>query len=204
MAQGPINDSVTDAVFAKMASEKQAITAGVGEALISWSSLEGCLLGIMCVAAFGRPINEVGSAIFYSATSFEARLRMVDAAVRSLHLPPYASDLQNSWAKLKGKIESKQKARNKIAHYSIVYHNNVTRLAPPIFDRKGYSNDPSQRPGMGSNELNSFCSSIGELCGRLVRYIKVFEKFILLDAEDDSSRESFENANSLREELKQL
>lgn len=100
--------------------------AAVGMALTAWSGAEWQLsrLFAQCIApqsfhpVFSHSVAERG---FWAVASFEARLKMADATVREglwRH-----EDLLREWATLKNRLGRSNRYRNKLAHGTVVRHN---------------------------------------------------------------------------------
>jgi hypothetical protein len=153
---------------AKMDKEYRAIIGAIGDATTSWSMLENNLATIFSYMAFEVFHSDIAGLVFYSPNSFDARFRLVDDLMmyRFAEAQP---EIHKLWTKIKGKIQSKQRTRNAIAHGSLVSHRNIPRLAPGISDtlRMLPSRQSRQLPGMSANDILDFAKSVGRICDRL-------------------------------------
>lgn len=91
--------------------------AAIGRALTVWSGLENdlCLLFCRCVGtAVAFPANHA----FWAVVSFDAKLKMTDAAMVALF--PDSHPISAKWVKLKNHLHKKNRKRNEIAHGTLV------------------------------------------------------------------------------------
>jgi hypothetical protein len=98
-------------------SPAQSIYISVGRALSVFSFLEHQLCQVFVVAIRNTYSDQAESA-YWSITSFEARLRMVSAAVESRHRNSLS--LKKEWTELRTKLTTQNTIRNKIAHGTVL------------------------------------------------------------------------------------
>lgn len=105
-----------------LASE-QDMDRAIGHALNSWNRVEDSLGDIFC-AAFGGINNLAARGAYMAVINFNARLRMVDAAMAASKLP---DDLMKRWSSIHNRADRKAEKRNKLTHFSRITDNTPGR-----------------------------------------------------------------------------
>ena len=101
--------------------EYNLILLAVGECLAAWSNLEHLLGRLFSALVVGDP-NQIATA-FAAVISFETRLAMVD----SIALRDSDKALKRSWVSIQKKLFKSHKKRHEVAHFTMIYHNNVKK-----------------------------------------------------------------------------
>lgn len=91
--------------------------AAIGRALTVWSGLENDLCTLFC-RCVGTAISFPANHAFWAVVSFDAKLKMTDAAMTSLF--PEGHPIFGKWVKLKDHLHKKNRKRNEIAHGTLV------------------------------------------------------------------------------------
>jgi hypothetical protein len=113
----------------------------VGKALSRWNLIEESLSGLLFYALVADPDEVAGPtlAAYWAVVSMEARLKMVDAALRfSLITAP---DILKEWSLLHKKISDRISSRNMIAHGMVIRlykseNDRVPYLIPHFFKQR--------------------------------------------------------------------
>jgi flavin-binding protein dodecin len=125
-------------------SEREAIYGAVGRALDSWTKIELAIEPLFSTLADTDPIR--GSVAMASIVSFKARMEMCNSLVAQSQA---SKELRAKWRALFNKLNRKYKARNEIAHFSIIDWRNadtgvVTTCLIPYFTPGGLTRLHSQ------------------------------------------------------------
>lgn len=106
--------------------ERREIRELVGQCIMAWSMVERaiCALYTQCVdAPPGGPAPYwLHAAIFDTVISIDARLDMIEAAIRMQGSRHFSDDLEivlSEWTGLKNRLRKRYKRRNEIAHSDI-------------------------------------------------------------------------------------
>ena len=119
---------------------------------------------------------------YWAVVSFEARQKMVDAAMRAAF--QYKPRFLAEWDTLNNRLVAKNKVRNKIAHGSVVksIQGTTEKLAfvPYFYANMDTNFDHGSgrfKTGMGVADLNAIAKSFGELN----RDLREFQQKVFLD-----------------------
>lgn len=97
--------------------QRAAIALAIGQCITTWAAVERALtlLYTDCVGCgVGTPEFTSHAAIFNSVISIDARLDMIEAALRTRR-----TGFLNSWKTLRDKVGKRYKKRNEVAHSDI-------------------------------------------------------------------------------------
>ena len=142
------------------AKEHEAIKAAVDAFNRGFSNLEISLSALL-YNAIHLPSSQVAYAIYFSPTSFDARVQLVDNAVIQIvsENEEKLKDLMPLWSAIVEHLDKVRRLRNAIAHgnqLTVAFQGkNYARLTAPAFDiiRVGRKIADGKIPGLGSNEV---------------------------------------------------
>ena len=161
--------------MAKQPPSIDDFTKMVGEILTIWGQVEYAHCALFQVAAAGVHGNSAIYRAYWAITAFEAKQKMVDAALRDA-FEKHAEYLA-IWNNLNNRLIAKNRVRNKVAHGTVV----------PILDDKGIrevSFAPYFWPNMEKfvgmtngaqnhmdiNDLKQIAESLGELNSEIWKF----------------------------------
>lgn len=103
--------------MAKNPNPQDVIYAAVGRALSEWSAVEDQLGKVYCTAI--NPRNSLSAErSYWAVTSFDARLKMVDAVINSRC--KHKKIILTGWALVHTELVAQNRMRNKIAHGTVL------------------------------------------------------------------------------------
>jgi hypothetical protein len=156
----------------------------IGQCLAHWSLVEHDLSLFFILATKAAP--DVGQRVFWSVTSLQAKLKLVDKAMRAgmTWLDPAG---ENLWKDLKKDISDVNKLRNEVAHGSMVSRQLPDGGDEALFLPFYWQTVYDQQPGT-DEEIQAFWSKglrIADLEDRLHKIqrlsgkcMSVFEQFV--------------------------
>jgi hypothetical protein len=127
----------------------------IGRALTEWSKVEETLSGLFALATIQRVDDKIGPAAcaFWAVLSFDAKLRMTDAAL-TFRLSDHEA-LVTEWHSLKKSLSKKAKKRAELAHGTVArwtFTNPKTKekeagsfFAPSLYKQVNAKSDSSLR-----------------------------------------------------------
>lgn len=104
--------------MSKKSEDPNLFMHAVGLALTTWGRVEVAHCAVFCRVASGTVSNEALERAYWAISSFDGRLKMVNAAIS--HAFSQHAEYLETWTDLHRALESKNKIRNKIAHGSVV------------------------------------------------------------------------------------
>jgi hypothetical protein len=118
--------------MARKPDDRRECFAAIGEALTEWSYMELSLAKLFCAAASAID-DEAAYRAFWTALSFEGKLKMTDAAMQVVG----DDSIREQWSELLDSLRSKAKKRNEIAHGTVMTfhgeHSTKTRHVPYLW-----------------------------------------------------------------------
>ncbi|HEV8501808.1 MAG TPA: hypothetical protein VGR63_09515 [Casimicrobiaceae bacterium] len=122
----------------------------LGESIARWQQVELHLCGLFH-ALHGGDDRDIPNAIYHAVHSFEVKLAMIDALIRTR---PLNAAISSRWATLQRAIKRRKQIRDKFVHWSIVslVPNKVFEgvfLTPPISDFRIYNRPDYMKPSSG-------------------------------------------------------
>jgi len=118
------SDQNSETNLEKLAFE---LYASIGQALTAWSGVEWQLSRLFSQSISPKGFDptlssSVAERAFWSVHSFEAKLKMTNATIKESFYWA-EDDLLKKWTNLKNRLSKSNSCRNKIAHGSVVQHN---------------------------------------------------------------------------------
>jgi hypothetical protein len=171
--------------------EQELFHALLGMCVLQWSHVEDGLCAIY-ISAIGLNHKRVASpyrlpatAAFYAALSADTKAAMANAAM-TFHLQSLpeseGAPLLKQWDKLFGHVQSRQQARNKIAHFQSLVETQSPpgrqrTLRPRLFDPNNLTRYRGKRmPIYRVHDLEQIRRSFGILTRKLQCFSAQFEK----------------------------
>lgn len=163
----------------KLQSDLVAARAAIGEALTTWAVVEDDLCTTF-VRALTAETNRPAVLAYFAIRSFEARLSAVNAAISGRYDLP--KELHEEWESLSNKIRRKSKARNELAHCSLLslnHRSDEVKIFPFFSMVEDFTPDPDE--GKSSKVEENYKSlKIGDVAqrsesfGKLIKKIRAF------------------------------
>lgn len=160
----------------------------VGRALTLWSFIEEALCVLFARAIYPNRKTPIATAVqaYWAVLSFDAKLNMVDTAVRSRLLDD--SKLMKSWNTLKNRLGEKSKKRNELAHGTVIGFKKATERVYfcPSFHKDLYSKvrylgehlsptfNPIPQKKLTLKDVTQRRKAFGSLNGRLEKFLSEF------------------------------
>jgi hypothetical protein len=178
-------------------AEVQQLRAAVADVTLAWAEVENVLVRVL-TAVFDRDDLSLPSAIYFSATSLDGRLAIVDSAFRWLFRNHAAEKrVMDVWDRARSKFKNLKKVRNNVAHGQIVIEGRIQveatkyypRLTAPAFDfeTRRRAKAGGQLPGMSANDLR-------QSAGAVVEFSKALDRFeFLVRAFNAGNETDFQN-----------
>ena len=143
----------------------QEIKHAVGEAIAEWGAVEAMLGELMAIAINGDHATTL--AAFHAVESSDAKLRMVDAALRQAI---EQDDPLATWGELNGKARGLLAKRDQFVHWTVVWDSGrpLLRGQPGAFkagfgtEFGGYSADDIQAARTDMIQLMKAISALGQ------------------------------------------
>jgi len=101
----------------ELLTDEDAVYVAIGRALTTWAGVEDALGQVYCAAVNPRNFDPAERS-YWAVVSFEGRLKMVGRAIAEREDP--FSKLNKAWTPIRDDLLKQNKARNKLAHGSVV------------------------------------------------------------------------------------
>jgi hypothetical protein len=167
----------------ELIEEQKAIIEGIANVTLAWGGVESALVTILFTVLGADDLHKqhIASAMYFSLSSLEARIGIVNAAVGQIYVGhQLEKGFSAEWKCAIARINRLKKTRNIVAHGTIMTISAFSpegksrvRLMAPMLNLKSttaaFSNLP-QIPGLGSNELSEAVRATGEATQRLFEF----------------------------------
>jgi hypothetical protein len=181
-----------DPEIKKLIEDTEKLRRGVADVTLAWGHVENSLVTLLA-GVLREDGAAITSAMYFSLTGLESRLRLMDSAmVQFAEMNAAHDEIIAVWANIMSALNRLRKTRNKVAHGQIVTHNagapsrSCVRLTSPIFDFKSsiLAYEKGQLPGIGSDDLQTSCLAVGKIINKLQSFHEIVR---LMHAGGDSS-----------------
>jgi hypothetical protein len=182
---------------AVLEKERQAIRLAVADITFAWAEVENSMVAVFARLIADRPIvtntvEEVASAIFFSATGLNARINMVDRAFHAYFrmfkspIRPDILEMVDRWDALIKATDRNTNTRNQVAHgqmtTTVIGKKRHVRLTTPLAEYqqllRALSRPIPQVPGLSAKDI----STAAERARASIAEYKIFAELIPLTA----------------------
>ena len=160
----------------KLAREGLAIRAGIASVTLAWAQIENALV-MMLTAILKLHNYRIPAAIYFTLTSLESRMNIVDAAFRELlEGRLLKEEILILWHATFCTLSRLKVTRNKIAHGQIMHQARTKkihmRLTAPMMKYMAHTNldDGAQLHGLSANDLEHSAKAAREIASDLERF----------------------------------